>query len=64
MGFLNIFADAPRLLQPGVGMGSPSGLRNPSASASQLGITYIFFLWICSNFVFLLIRVLFQPGHL
>ena len=29
--------DAPRLLQPGVGLGSPGGLRNPSAGASQLG---------------------------
>ncbi|XP_045034066.1 protein held out wings isoform X4 [Daphnia magna] len=27
---------APRLLQPGVGLGSPGGLRNPSAGASQL----------------------------
>ncbi len=31
------FLDAPRLLQPGVGLGSPGGLRNPSAGASQLG---------------------------
>ena len=42
-------SDAPRLLQPGVGLGSPGGLRNPSAGASQLGNTFFVQIYSCSR---------------